>query len=41
MPEVVARKIVDDLTAGLAEFEAVAADLEEAAGTGVPAPLEA
>ena len=40
-PEVIAREIVDDLTAALAEFEAVAAALEEAAGTSGPAPLEA
>lgn len=31
-PEVIAREIVEDLTAALAEFEAVAAALEE--GTG-------
>ena len=33
-PEVIAREIVDDLTAAPAEFEAVAAALEEAAGPG-------
>jgi hypothetical protein len=33
--------MVDDLTAALAEFEAVAAALEEAAGTSSPAPVEA
>jgi hypothetical protein len=39
-PEVIAREIVDDLTAALAEFEAVALALEEAAGTDVPHALE-
>jgi hypothetical protein len=32
-PEVTGREIVDDLTAALADFEAVAAALEEAAGS--------
>jgi len=32
-PEVIAREIVDDLTAALAEFEAVALSLAEAGGT--------
>jgi type I restriction enzyme M protein len=36
-PEVIAREIVDDLTAALAEFEAVAAALEETAGSGTTA----
>jgi type I restriction enzyme M protein len=36
-PEVIAREIVDDLTAALAEFEAVAAALEGATSTGEPA----
>jgi type I restriction enzyme M protein len=31
-PEVIAREIVEDLTAALAEFEAVAAALEAASG---------
>lgn len=31
-PEIIAREIVEDLTAALAEFEAVAAALEAAAG---------
>ena len=35
-PEVIAREIVEDLTAALAEFEAVAAALEAAATSGVP-----
>jgi type I restriction enzyme M protein len=39
-PEVIAREIVDDLTAALAEFEAVATALDEAGGAGVPASLE-
>lgn len=32
-PEIIAREIVEDLTAALAEFEAVAAALEAGAGT--------
>jgi type I restriction enzyme M protein len=32
-PEVIAREIVEDLTAALAEFEAVASALEANAGT--------
>ncbi|WP_199582972.1 hypothetical protein [Blastococcus sp. TF02-09] len=39
-PEVIAREIVDDLTAALAEFEAVALALEEAGTPAVPAALE-
>ena len=31
-PEIIAREIVEDLTAALAEFEAVAAALEAASG---------
>ena len=34
-PEVIAREIVEDLTAALAEFEAVAAALEASAGRDV------
>ena len=34
VPEVIAREIVEDLTAALAEFEAVAAALEASAGVG-------
>ena len=34
-PEVIAREIVEDLTAALAEFEAVAAALEASAGVVV------
>ena len=40
-PEVIAREIVEDLTAALAEFEAVAAALEAATGAdaeGYPSP---
>ena len=33
-PEIIAREIVEDLTAALAEFEAVAAALEAAAAPG-------
>ena len=36
-PEVIAREIVDDLTAALAEFKAVAAALEPAGSTGTTA----
>ncbi|RBY96869.1 SAM-dependent DNA methyltransferase [Blastococcus sp. TF02-8] len=39
-PEVIAREIVDDLTAALAEFEAVALALEEAGGSTAEASLE-
>lgn len=35
-PEVIAREIVEDLTAALAEFEAVAAALEAAAQGAAP-----
>jgi len=35
-PEIIAREIVEDLTAALAEFEAVAAALEAASGDGGP-----
>jgi len=39
-PEIIAREIVDDLTAALAEFEAVAAALEAAANGGTPLAAE-
>lgn len=39
-PDVLAREIVEDLTAALAEFEAVAAALEEQFGTGQPLHME-
>lgn len=35
-PEVIAREIVEDLTAALVEFEAVAAALEASAGEDAP-----
>jgi type I restriction enzyme M protein len=37
---VIAREIVDDLTAALAEFEAVATALEEGADSNLPASLD-
>jgi type I restriction enzyme M protein len=40
-PDVIAREIVDDLTAALVEFEAVATALEAAGAAGGPPSTEA